>query len=365
MKNTILIHSNYHPNNQGGIEYVVSQLITICQNMGFEVSCFYGGKNSISHTDKNQVHHIQRRILFKIKGACLLSLGNISFFYAALKSKVIIFQEPYPFLWPSLLLLRLFKKRNIIVLVHADPAASPIIKKFYNIARSFIFKKFNLVATSPQLLKKIRFSEKSSVVIPLGIDASINDSKAKFPDSRTKSSYVLYFGRLAEYKGIEHLLEAAQSLPHISFIIAGDGPLASKVHEFIKNNNIKNIQFFNKLISESDKVELIENCTFLVFPSTTENEAFGIVQLEAMRASKAIVNTDLGNGVNFVAPHNICAITCRPKDDKALSEAINYLWSDKELLMKLSENSRERFLTMFTNDRFHESWVHLLQKILE
>ena len=360
MKNTILIHSNYHPRNQGGIEYVVSQLIAICQNVGFEVSCFYGGENSINYTDQNQVHHIQRGILLKIKGACLLSFGNLSFFYAALKSKVIIFQEPYPFLWPSLLLLRLFKKRNIIVLVHADPAASPVIKRIYSIVRTFIFKDFILVATSPQLLKKIGFSGKHAEIIPLGIDASLNEKPS---DYRTENSYVLYFGRLAEYKGIEYLLGAAQSLPHISFVIAGDGPLAPKVNDLIKSGDIKNIKFVNELISESNKIELIENCLFLAFPSTTENEAFGIVQLEAMRASKAIVNTDLGNGVNFVAPHNICAITCRPKDVKDLSEAINSLWSDKELLMRLSVNSRERFLKMFTNDRFRESWVHLIQKI--
>ena len=362
MKNKILIHSNYHPNNQGGIEHVVSQLIAICQNMGFEVSCFYGGENNINQTDENQIRHIQRRILMKIKGACLLSLGNLSFFYAALTSKVVIFQEPYPFLWPSLLLLRLFRKSNVIILVHADPAASAIIKRVYNIVRSFIFKDFNLVATSPQLLKKIRCSGRLTEIIPLGVDASLNEKPS---DRRAESSYVLYFGRLAEYKGIEYLLGAAQSLPHISFVIAGDGPLAPKVNDFIKSRNIENIKFFNELISESDKIELIQNCLFLVFPSTSENEAFGIVQLEAMRASKAIVNTDLGNGVNFVAPHNICAITCRPKDVEALSAAINTLWSDKELLMRLSVNSRERFLNMFTNDRFRESWVHLIQKILK
>jgi len=361
MRGNILIHSNYHPENHGGIEYVVSELIAVARGMDFSVTCFYGGLDSKRHIDMNKVKHIQRRIFFKVKGLCFLSLGNIFFYRAARESNIIIFQEPYPYLWPSLFLLRLMKKGNIVLLAHADPVAPPIIKKLYSIVRSIVFNGTKLVATSPQLLDKLKISTKYSEVIPLGIDKSFDEESHLTTNSNQKNSYVLYFGRLAEYKGIEYLLESIKNLPEIEFVIAGNGPLSRLVSEFIRDNKLNNIEFINESVSDKRKVDLIRNCAFLVFPSTTENEAFGIVQLEAMRESKAIVNTLLNNGVNFVAPHDVCAVTCQPKNHIALAQAISLLWNDVELRARLSVNSRDRFLAFFTNYRFREAWSNLLQ----
>ena len=95
------------------------------------------------------------------------------------------------------------------------------------------------------------------------------------------------------------------------------------------------------------KIVLSSICEFLVFPSVSKNEAFGLIQLEAMRESKAIINTNLNTGVNFVAPHDVCAVTVTPNSFAKLAEAINLLWNNKDYLSYLSVNSHSRFNNNF------------------
>ncbi|WP_186338591.1 glycosyltransferase [Chromobacterium vaccinii] len=202
---------------------------------------------------------------------------------------------------------------------------------------------------------------KSSHVIPLGIPKDISSNIKESGGE----SYVLYFGRLAEYKGIEYLLDSIKQLPHIRFVIAGSGALSGFIASKVKENNILNLTFINSDIPEQQKLDLIRGCSFLVFPSTSQNEAFGIVQLEAMREGKAIVNTNLENGVNFVAPNGVCAITCEPKNSSALSLAIEMLWSNDSMRSMLSENAKIRFEEIFTSDKFFDSWSSLIWRLID
>lgn len=355
----ILIHSNYKPGNYGGIEFVATQLIGVALDRNMEVTCFFGGpSNEVSTADR--FVSIQRRMLLKVKGACVLSFGNVSFFLNALKANLVLFQEPYPTLWPALLMLRLFTNKPIIVMLHADPEASRLVQSTYARLRSIVFRGTHVVASSPHLLTAAGIGKSmSSTVIPHAIPL-----RAGFPNTAAPARrYVLYFGRLAEYKGIEYLLEAMKVLPSIEFIVAGTGPLSPLIHDFIARNELANVVFIDEPVPEERKIQLIRGCSFLVFPSTTQNEAFGIVQLEAMREGKAIVNTNLRNGVNFVAPHDVCAVCCEPKDERALARTIELLWKDDALRSRLSSAARARFEQLFTTDRFAESWGKLFSAV--
>lgn len=326
-----------------------------------DATCFYGDKSS-DFFNFDGVRYISGRIITKVHGAPLLLLGNLKFLYYGAKSDLIIFQEPYPFLWPSIFLLRYFLQKKIIVLIHADPAASRFTKLIYKSARSMVFRGAACVATSPNVQESVSsIYYKYNEVIPLCIPDAPPCPTAL--NLELPEDFVLYFGRLANYKGIDVLIEAARCMPQVNFVIAGDGPLRTLVRDAALAG-VGNIIFINKFITEEEKTFLIEKSSFVVFPSTSANEAFGLVQLEAMRAGKPLINTDLNTGVNYVAPHMVCALTVRPNCSKDLENAIRQLSQSPALRSELGMNGRDRFASLFSSDAFEKSWKNILEKCI-
>lgn len=213
----ILVHSNYSPQNYGGIEYVVS---TLLQNIPQKdkVTCFYGGRSNSRFVSANGIRYVSRRIIFSVAGASILSWGNLSFILTSLKSKLVIFQEPYPTLWPAIFFIRFFLRKRIIVLIHANPVSNIWIMRVYDRVRSIIFSGTICVATSPNLLNQIKSSLFSkALVIPLCIPSQVFSLTWGLS---LPNRYALYIGRLAQYKGIEYILESSRICPNVNFVIA-------------------------------------------------------------------------------------------------------------------------------------------------
>ena len=84
-----------------------------------------------------------------------------------------------------------------------------------------------------------------------------------------------------------------------------------------------------------------------VLPSIGDNEAFGIVQLEAMACGKAIVNTRLATGVPWVARDGAEARTVSPGSTAELAAAIRQLLDDGDGAAELGRRGRARVAELF------------------
>lgn len=255
----LLIHSNYAPQNFGGIERVVKQLINISEDYFDDIKCFFGVDSYYKNNINNNYNPIPIRILFKIKGISFLFFGNIRFIFHSYRANLIIYQEPYPSLWPSIFIINYLFKKKIICLIHADPNLGKFLKYIYIFIRSIVFKNCTIVLTSPNFNNYcFNINKNDTHIIPLGI----SDVSLKFDLLQRHGNYAIYFGRLAEYKGIDVLLKCILQIPDINFIIAGSGPLSKYIKNFIFINNIKNINFINDSIDETTKNNLIKNSRF-------------------------------------------------------------------------------------------------------
>lgn len=97
---------------------------------------------------------------------------------------------------------------------------------------------------------------------------------------------LIFIGRLDSYKRLDWLLHALSTLPgdwHLN--VVGDGPHRRQFEDLSRGlpNRPQRIVFHGR-VSEKRKSDLLAEVDVLVLPSDRCNEAFGIVQLEAMAA---------------------------------------------------------------------------------
>lgn len=111
---------------------------------------------------------------------------------------------------------------------------------------------------------------------------------------RTIFGQVLFAGRLAMEKRLHTVLEAAQRLPDIRFVIAGDGPLKPEVEAAAER--LDNLDYVGWLTRPA-LLERMDAADALVLPS--ELESFGNVALEAMGRGRIAVVTETCGIVNW------------------------------------------------------------------
>lgn len=340
-----LLHSNFHPKNVGGVEKVTSQVAKILDMRQKHICHFFGDKCNYT-TNENRHQYVAVKIIFSKFGFNLLQFGNFRLLFYALKSKKVIFNDPYPSLWPSIILLKLIGK-DMLLIYHATPSMPRVFKPLFKLLRYLIYSYGQAVVTSPVLASELPATCRVKV-IPLWLDEVSVDCSV---DITLPDQYFLYIGRLSSYKGIDILLKAISKLPEIEFIIAGDGAQRNKVKSYLSNDNLNkdNLIFINRFISEGEKTFLLKNAYALVFPSTNSGEAFGIIQLEATRLGVPIINTKLGTGVNFVGRNGINALTVEPNNVQELQSAILELARDKKLRQRLSIGSAQLYVSEFSS----------------
>jgi glycosyltransferase involved in cell wall biosynthesis len=101
---------------------------------------------------------------------------------------------------------------------------------------------------------------------------------------RPRLERVLFAGRLAPEKNLGAVVEAAEVLPDVRFLVAGDGPLREwLVGEAARLPNLEYIGW----VKRPRIMPLIDSVDALVLPSTVES--FGTVALEAMARARLVV----------------------------------------------------------------------------
>ncbi|MFO7762097.1 MAG: glycosyltransferase [Wenzhouxiangellaceae bacterium] len=111
---------------------------------------------------------------------------------------------------------------------------------------------------------------------------------------RPKLEQVLFAGRLAMEKRLHTVIEAAEKLPGIRFVIAGDGPLKKDIENAA--SRLSNLEYLGWL-SRPQLLAQMDAADALVLPS--ELESFGNVALEAMGRGRIAVATDTCGIVNW------------------------------------------------------------------
>ncbi len=159
--------------------------------------------------------------------------------------------------------------------------------------------------------------------------------------------------RLDPFKGLDHLLKAfssyLRSCKNAYLVIIGEGPFRGTLEKLSRRLDIfKNVHFvgyqsnINSWFSEMD---------IFILPSLFENHSIAL--LEAMRAAKPIIATDVGGNAESVQ-HEKEALIVPPADIVAMEFALNRMIGDHSLRYQLAVAARKRFEQEFTEQRMLE-----------
>ncbi len=195
-----------------------------------------------------------------------------------------------------------------------------------------------------------------SKIIPFGLTRHHQIYKqAIVPTSKNTRSdntfTLLYVGRFEPRKGIDCLLDIAPALiekyPHLQIQCIGNDTIdwddSKSLREIFEQKTdhaiLQRIHFLGEV---SDEVlhQAYQDCDAFVAPS--RYESFGLMYVEAMRAGKACIGTDIG-GIPEVIAANETGLLVPPNDPQALQTAIEDLLDHPEKTQQMGEAAQQRF----------------------
>jgi glycosyltransferase involved in cell wall biosynthesis len=160
-------------------------------------------------------------------------------------------------------------------------------------------------------------------------------------------SYLLFFGFIRAYKGLDMLLEAFADKRlrnrKLKLIIAGEFYESDTVYkEIIKKNNLNNDVILHDRFIKEDEVALFFCAADLVVQPYRSATQSGVTQI-AYHFEKPMLVTDVG-GLSEIVPDGKCGYVVKPEPD-AIAEAINDFFTNNrnEQLTKGVREVKEKF----------------------
>ena len=187
-------------------------------------------------------------------------------------------------------------------------------------------------------------------VVPMPLD----DAAVSAPVPHSGASRLLFVGRLVERKGAEFALRALavlrQSGRAATLTIVGDGPERAALETLAGDLGIAEATTFTGVLSPHEVGDWYARSDALLLPAVTdwkgEQEGFGMVLVEAMRAGLPVVASRSG-GIADVVRDDETGVLVPERDVAALAAAITRLIDSPSLARRLGDAGqaavRQRF----------------------
>ena len=269
----------------------------------------------------------------------------------------------------------LLANREIPVVAHfhsdvVRPVPGPLRVVYNRFLHAFYRRANCIVVPTPRHIDVSKFvphyREKCRVV-PFGIPVSrfdLDDAGRKKVDAlKDGMPTVLFVGRLVYYKGVEYLIRALEKVQARLWIV-GTGPLENSLKQLAAKLGIADRVSFLGYVSDEDLVAYYHACNMFALPSITNQEMFGLVQLEAMACGKPVISTDLPTGVPWVNQHGKTGYCVMPGRTKELESAMQHLLENPALREEMGQAGRARVEQQFSSARMAQAMLQVYQEVL-
>jgi glycosyltransferase involved in cell wall biosynthesis len=370
-----IVHiAKWYPPVVGGMERVIEFYADAARSGGHDVTvicCTKGDRPGRTTTSTGVA--VERVQSWGIVKSMPISPGLPAVMRRVIPTADIVhFHEPYPF--GTLYLLMLRRSRKLVTTWHSDIVKQKLLKPYAEWLQNKLADRTDrivcttgrMAASSPVLVGHVDRIR----IVPFMIDTApfdaVRTDQERIVATRWRwgGRFMLGCGRLVSYKGFEFLIDALAGT-NMRAVIVGEGPLRTDLEAKARSLGVSEQVVFAGAVDDKTVRDLYCACEFFAFPSATPNEAFGIVQLEAMAAGRPVINTWLPTSVPAVSLDGETGLTVPPRDVAALREAMLQLWTDAPLREKYAAAAVARIRDHFERSRVTGQLLAFYDEVLE
>lgn len=172
-----------------------------------------------------------------------------------------------------------------------------------------------------------------------------------------------FVGRLADQKGVEHLIRAVPHVlakhPHTKFVIVGDGPERPRLEQLASDLQVaKSVEFAGY---QPEPSKLIQTMDVVVIPSLYD--PFPLVTLEVMALGRPIVGSAVG-GIPEAVDDGRTGLLVPPRDPAAIAQALLTLLDHPDLRAEMASAGRARAKHEFSPGVITAQYAGLYRRLL-
>jgi starch synthase len=184
---------------------------------------------------------------------------------------------------------------------------------------------------------------------------------------------VAFVGRITRQKGVAHLVAAAHRFaPEVQLVLCAGAPdtpeIAAEVGGAVQElaSSRSGVFWVQEMLPGDQIREILSAATVFVCPSVYE--PLGIVNLEAMACSTAVVASDVGGIPEVVAEGETGVLVHYDPADAAgfetrLADAVNSLVADPDRAQRYGRTGRQRCIDEFSWTRIAEQTLEVYRKV--
>ncbi len=353
----ILHLAKYYWPRSGGMARVVQDLAEAVGELGHHVEVVAVERFLDRHTGPRSAIRVTRAYSFGAVGAEIAP----GYLRAAWRSADLIHVH-HPHALADVVSLLSFGRTPVVVTQHADnphPIQRPLARLVLRRARAIVVPSRAHIAMCCELDR----SESKVSVIPFGIDTRRWEVvPAPVPGNPPRA---IFIGPIVRWKGVDILLRALERTPGLHLDVVGSGPDLNRVRTLSQALAVQDrVRWFGEYPDE-DLPRRMADADFLVLPSTTVDEKFGLVVLEAMAAGRPVITTAVPSGVREVNVPDQTGFEVAVRDVEGLATAMQRLAGDPSLRERLGRGGRTRVREQFSREQMARRHIALYSEVVE
>ncbi len=353
----ILHLAKYYWPRSGGMERVVQDLAEGASLLGHQVEVVAVQSVGRQGASARQRSSVTRAFSFGALGTQEFAPGYI----AAAWKRADVIHVHHPHSLADIACLLRAGRTPVVVTQHADAKRSAS-----HLAARLVLRRARAIVVPSQahlaLSTELRGFESKVEVIPFGIDEQRWNVVPPPPPGVPPRA--LFIGRLVPFKGVDFLLRALERVPDLRLDIVGSGPEMPRLRTLAQALAVADrVRWYGEYPDE-DLGRRMADADFLVLPSVTVEEMFGLVVLEAMAAGRPVITTAVPSAVREVNVPGVTGLEVPLRDIGALATALDTLARDPYRRQAMGEAGRARVRDQFTRTLMAERHIALYQRVL-